>query len=144
MKAGESVKIELEWNFTTDAHANDWSVVAYGSKAGDNNLELTHFKKKTSSKMPYIKKQTDGQTPNPPTPPPTPSKPDPPVTPGTDTNSTGFSCDCTPDPNNPDSESLNCKCKGVNGGNCPAPPACPVCEKCPELPEPVLIEKICP
>ena len=43
MSAGEEIEILLEWNFTSEAHANDWSLVAYGDKSGDT-LSLTHFK----------------------------------------------------------------------------------------------------
>lgn len=41
MTAGETVKIEMEWNFTNDAHAKDWSLVAYGD-GRKGSLHLTH------------------------------------------------------------------------------------------------------
>lgn len=41
MRAGDIVKVEVEWNFTNEAHANDWSVTAFGDgKKG--SLHLTH------------------------------------------------------------------------------------------------------
>jgi len=39
--AGEVMKIELEWNFGNDAHANDWSIVAYGD-GRKGTLHLKH------------------------------------------------------------------------------------------------------
>jgi hypothetical protein len=43
MKAGETVSIESEWNFTDDAHAPDWSITAYGD-GQKGSLHLTHDK----------------------------------------------------------------------------------------------------
>lgn len=41
VRAGKSVKIEMEWNFTTQNIAKDWSLTAYGNgKPG--SLHLTH------------------------------------------------------------------------------------------------------
>ena len=43
MRAGDTVKVEVEWNFTNEAHANDWSVTAFGDgKKG--SLHLTDDK----------------------------------------------------------------------------------------------------
>ena len=43
MKAGEEIKVEVEWNFTNEAHAKDWAVTAYGDgKKG--SLHMTHDK----------------------------------------------------------------------------------------------------
>mmetsp|Transcript_17530 Transcript_17530/g.22220 ORF Transcript_17530/g.22220 Transcript_17530/m.22220 type:complete len:279 (-) Transcript_17530:520-1356(-) len=43
MKAGETVKVEVEWNFTNEAHAKDWSVSAFGD-GSKGSLHLTHDK----------------------------------------------------------------------------------------------------
>jgi len=41
VQAGESVTIEMEWNFSNEAHAKDWSITAYGNgKTG--TLHLAH------------------------------------------------------------------------------------------------------
>ena len=43
MDAGQIVTIELEWNFSNEAHAKDWSLVAYGDgRVG--TLHLAHDK----------------------------------------------------------------------------------------------------
>ena len=43
MSAGEEIKVELEWNFSNQAHSPDWSIVAYGDgKKG--SLSLKHSK----------------------------------------------------------------------------------------------------
>jgi len=43
MKAGESIDVEVEWNFASEAHAADWSVTAFGGgKKG--SLHMTHAK----------------------------------------------------------------------------------------------------
>jgi hypothetical protein len=43
MAEGETVQIEVEWNFQTEAHPNDWSLTAFGD--GDKGtLHLTDSK----------------------------------------------------------------------------------------------------
>ena len=43
MRAGDEIKVEVEWNFTNEAHAKDWSVTAFGDgKKG--SLHMTHDK----------------------------------------------------------------------------------------------------
>ena len=41
LTAGEVMTIELEWNFSTNSHANDWSVVAHGD-GRKGTLHLKH------------------------------------------------------------------------------------------------------
>lgn len=41
LKAGETVTIEAEWNFTNIAHAKDWSITAHGD-GRKGSLHLTH------------------------------------------------------------------------------------------------------
>lgn len=43
MRAGETVTVEVEWDFTSEAHAKDWSVTAFGDGA-KGTLHLTHDK----------------------------------------------------------------------------------------------------
>jgi len=43
MAEGETVQIDVEWNFDTEAHPNDWAVTAFGD--GDKGtLHLNHSK----------------------------------------------------------------------------------------------------
>jgi len=58
LKAGEEAKVEVEWNFTNDAHARDWSVTAFGDgKKG--SLKLTHNKGlKSDSWHPIVRKES--------------------------------------------------------------------------------------
>ena len=58
LTAGEVVKIELEWNFDSNAHANDWSIVAYGDgKKG--TLHLKHDKDLKSDSFGFIKQRNE-------------------------------------------------------------------------------------
>lgn len=43
MRAGEEISVEVEWNFTNEAHAKDWSITAFGDgKKG--SLHMVHDK----------------------------------------------------------------------------------------------------
>ena len=41
MTSGDTLKIELEWNFTNESHAKDWSVTAFGD-GRPGTLHLKH------------------------------------------------------------------------------------------------------
>ena len=56
MTAGEEIMVELEWNFSNAAHANDWSLVAFGEGA-KGNLHISHSRGKTSDTLPFIPRQ---------------------------------------------------------------------------------------
>jgi len=58
MKSGEEIKLELEWNFTNDAHDQDWSITAYGDQKGDN-LHIEHFQGLKSDSMPFIPRNVE-------------------------------------------------------------------------------------
>ena len=52
LRKGEEIKIELEWNFQSIAHAKDWSVVVHGDgKPG--SLTLTHTLGYKSDELPH-------------------------------------------------------------------------------------------
>lgn len=56
MTPGQEIKIELEWNFTNEAHSNDWSIVAFGD-GGKNSLTLKHMKGLRPDSFSHIKRQ---------------------------------------------------------------------------------------
>ena len=56
LAAGEVMTIELEWNFGNDAHANDWSVVAYGD-GRKGTLHLKHDQDLKSDSFGFIKQR---------------------------------------------------------------------------------------
>ncbi len=41
IRPGETVNVEVEWNFTNEAHAKDWSITCFGDGTKDT-LHLTH------------------------------------------------------------------------------------------------------
>lgn len=62
LKAGETAQVEVEWNFTNDAHARDWSVTAFGDgKKG--SLSLTHNKGLKSDSWHPIVRKDNGKKP---------------------------------------------------------------------------------
>ena len=80
MTAGQSVAIELEWNFADQAHAKDWSVTMYGD-GKEGTLHLAHNKGLTSdSWKPILRKDAKpasskvNKVPTPKTPEPKPAE----------------------------------------------------------------------
>ena len=59
MLAGEIIKIEMEFNFTTDAHAKDWSLTAYGD-GRKGTLHLNHDKNLKSDTFGHIQRKDPG------------------------------------------------------------------------------------
>ena len=54
--ANEKVNIEVEWNFTNEAHAKDWSIVAYGD-GHKGTLHMNHDQNRVSDAFGFIKRQ---------------------------------------------------------------------------------------
>ena len=60
LKAGVPLRVELEWNFTNEAHAKDWSLVAHGTER-PGTLHLTHDRGLKSDFWGHIKRQDPPQ-----------------------------------------------------------------------------------
>ena len=58
LAAGEVMTIELEWNFNSDAHANDWSVIAHGD-GRKGTLHLKHDQDLKSDSFGFIKQRNE-------------------------------------------------------------------------------------
>ena len=109
MTAGEEIMVELEWNFGSQAHANDWSLIAFG-EGPSGNLHMTHSRGKTTDAFPYIPRQApepfNYQLPQP--------------------------GDNTSGPADEDKVGGSGSCAPCPPCNCPSCPVCPACPVCPE------------
>ena len=56
MTSGDTLKIELEWNFTNESHSKDWSVTAFGD-GRPGTLHLKHDNGLTSDFWGHITKK---------------------------------------------------------------------------------------